>query len=89
LEHPEALAVQVHVTTSLEGAGDIELDIRETADPRRIRMGEAEAEALAHVFSRMQGADGKRIAHALLDAAHLARVAQGQSSSRTPLEVLE
>lgn len=84
LEHPEALALQVHVLQSGPDAGKVELDIRETSE-RRIVMGETEAEALAHVFSRMQGEDGERIAHALLDAAHLARLARGDDSVPLPI----
>jgi hypothetical protein len=84
LEHPDALAVQVHVVRS--GASEcIELDIVEQGTERRILMGELEAEALARVFARMAGADGQRIAAALLDSAHMARQDQGQESTRTAL----
>ena len=78
------ISVVIHVTHD----GLVELDIGET-DVRRLRFGDAEAEALAHVFARMPHAElGANIANALLDAAHIARQQLGRESARTPLESL-
>lgn len=82
LTHPDCLGAQVHVIRGGPDAGKVELDILEI-ETRRIVMGELEAEALAHVFERMQGIDGKRLASALRVAAHLAREATGIKSTIT------
>lgn len=88
LDRAEALAVQVHAIQEGEHAGSVEFDIRENF-ARRIIMGDEEAEALAHVFIRMQGEDGQRVAEALLDAAHVARQALGKPSIRRPTDSLK
>lgn len=87
LEHAEALSASVRVVLSGEHAGTIELGIHEQAE-NRIAMSAAEAESLAHLFVRMRGLDGRKLADALLDAAHLARSSKGEVSARTPTEAL-